>query len=504
MASHFNNAAWGGVVTGFRAISGLANALLAVRLIGLESYGHLAVLLSLFVLYLSLNTSLYTVLVTRLMSPAVAEDARVRAEILVSVSVLTACSIAFLALATGAAFWAVPSVLMLSEFQGMDMAFLAMGALVSLQILAALQAAIIEASGRLDLAMRAQLLGPFLLLVMLGISYLLNLSLTALDYVFMLCGAASVDLGLLWVIRRHGLRLMVLQAGAHASMARLIELFRSGGVLQAAMLMNLFLEPLNKFLLNHFLGPVAVTAYDLTMKVIWGIQGLFGAAMRVFLHLAHQDGAAVGRTYGQGIALIATPALIAHAVGAILLSWVAHRWVNMSAEELVFFYAIATLSNLGMIFVTPLYTSLISRGDLGFVFKSQAILALINTVTSPLAIPFLGLLGAALGLLISTAYNATAIYIRHGHLVGRLEGGESIFKRVAARFTATLVLFAIVLYMGVQGEPVIMWSMALLVCLFAIGVTEPLSRRLLGSALPMIMTITKGRKGNCDSGKERS
>ena len=175
----------------------------------------------------------------------------------------------------------------------------------------------------------------------------------------------------------------------HLPAWQLKELLHSGSVLQATSLMNLFLEPLNKLLLVSFIGPVAVTTYDLAMKVIWGIQGLFGASMRVFLHLAHQDSETVGRTYARVISLIAVPALIMHTVGAILLSWVAHRWVDIDASQLMLFYAIATLSNLGMIFITPLYTSLISRGDV-FVFKSQAILALSNTFISIVAIPFLG------------------------------------------------------------------------------------------------------------------
>ena len=479
MGEHFKNATWSGAVTGFRALSGMANALLAVRLLGVESYGHLAALLSVFVLYLSLNTSLYTVLVARLMSPAIAEDPRARSEILASTALVTACALSLLILMTGMAFWIAPPFLGLVKHQGMGLAFLMMAALVAVQILAALQAAIIEASGRLDLAMKAQLFGSFALLIMLCLGYLLHLSLTAPAYVAMLCASACVDLGLLWVVRRMMLRLLVLHAGASPSMARLKELLRSGGVLQATSLMNLFLEPLNKLLLNHFVGPVAVTTYDLAMKVIWGIQGLFGAAMRVFLHLAHQDGAAVGRTYTRVISLIAVPALIMHTVGAILLSWVAHRWVNIEASQLMIFYAIATLSNLGMIFATPLYTSLISRGDLRFIFQSQAILALTNTFISIAAIPFLGLVGAAIGLLIATIYNVSAIYFRHGHQVGRVVDMVSTFKQVAVRFIVTGSLFSVTLYLGAQGELGKFWSVVLLISLFAIGITESLPRRFL-------------------------
>lgn len=478
MVKHFKNATWSGAVTGFRAISGLANVLLAVRLVGVESYGHLAALLSVFVLYLSLNSSLYTVLVTRLMSSAIEGDPRTRAEILVSTALVTACSIALLILITCTTFLIAPSFLGFNANQGMNLVFLMMGALIGVQILNAFQAAIVEAAGRLDLAMKAQLFGPLVLLIMLGTSYLLHLSLTAQDYVMMLFATAIVDHCLLWIVRRIHLRLLVFQVGASANMAKLKELLCSASVLQATFLLNIFLEPLNKLLLNSFVGPVAVTTYDLAMKVIWGIQHLFGAAMRVFLHLAHQDSETINRTYAQVIFLIAVPALVMHAVGAILLSWVAHRWVDIDASQLMFFYAIATLSNLGMILITPLYTSLISRGDLKFIFKSQAILALSNTFISLVAIPFLGLVGAAIGLMTATIYNVIAIYFRHCSQVGRIVGMSSTFKSVAVRFIVTGTLFAVTLYFGAHGDLDTFWSLVLLIGLCAIGITKSLTRRL--------------------------
>ena len=478
MRGHFKNATWSGTVTGFRALSGLANALLAVRLVGVEGYGHLAALLSVFVLYLSMNTSLYTVLVTRLMSPSLAEDPRARSETLASTALLTACSLVLLILMTGMAFWIAPSFLGLVKPQGMNLAFLMMGALVAVQILAALQAAIIEASGRLDLAMKAQLFGPFVLLIMLCISYMLHLPLTVQDYVAMLCASACVDLGLLWVVRRMMLRLVVLQAGVSASMSGLKELLRSGGVLQATSLMNLFLEPLNKLLLNHFIGPVAVTTYDLAMKLIWGIQGLFGAAMRVFLHLAHQDGATVGRTYTRVISLIAVPALIMHTFGAILLSWVAHRWVNIEASQLMIFYAIATLSNLGMIFVTPLYTSLIGRGDLAFILRSQVTLALTNIVASTLFIPQMGLAGAAFGLLTACLYNVVAVYRRHVFLCGAPVGLQDSIRNLSWRISLIAGLFLLAILLGTAETANAPGMTAILIIIAVSLVREPLTTEL--------------------------
>jgi O-antigen/teichoic acid export membrane protein len=122
---------------------------------------------------------------------------------------------------------------------------------------------------------------------------------------------------------------------------------------------------------------------------------------------------------------------------------------------------------------------LISRGDLGFIFKSQAILALTNTSISIAAIPFFGLVGAAAGLLTATIYNVSAIYVRHAKLVGQLEGVTEMFKQVQARLIFTGALLSITLYLGAQGKLSEFWSVALLISLFAIGITESLPRRVL-------------------------
>jgi O-antigen/teichoic acid export membrane protein len=210
------------------------------------------------------------------------------------------------------------------------------------------------------------------------------------------------------------------------------------------------------------------------MKVIWGIQGLFGAAMRVFLHLADQDGETVGRTYTRVISLIVVPALIMHTVGAILLSWVAHRWVDINASQLMLFYAIATLSNLGMIFVTPLYISLISRGDLAFILRSQITLALTNIVASTLLIPLMGLKGAAFGLFTACLYNVIAVYKRHDFLFGAPVGLLSSIRSLCWRMSLMAGLFLLAILLG-RGEAANELGMIAILTIIAVSlVRDPL------------------------------
>jgi O-antigen/teichoic acid export membrane protein len=65
---HFRNASWGGFSAAFRAGYGLLNVLLSIRLLGVDSYGDVATLLAFFVLYASLNSSIFTVIVVKLMA----------------------------------------------------------------------------------------------------------------------------------------------------------------------------------------------------------------------------------------------------------------------------------------------------------------------------------------------------------------------------------------------------------------------------------------------------
>lgn len=478
MRGHFNNAKWSGAAAGLRAFSSLINALLAVRMLGVEQYGHLAVILSVFAFYLSLNAGFYTTLVARLMSPVVVGNPRAQSELLASTVALAAGSLIFLALLAGLLSWAAPSFLGLDKYQGMAIAYWMMPALVSLQMLALLQSAVIESAGRLDVAMKAQLVGPSVLLIMLSIVYLLHLSFSMQHYMATLCASAGIDICMLWIFRRMILRLPILYTGATPSYSALKKLLLSGSVLQAASLMNLFLEPMNKLLLSQFIGPAAVTTYDLAMKLIWGIQRLFAATMRVFLHFGHENGASINRVYTRVISLIAIPALIMHAFGAILLSWIAHRWVDLDASQLMIFYSIATISNLGMIVVMPFYMGLISRNDLGFIFRCQSVLALSNIIISASAIPFLGLTGAAIGLLAATIYNVVAIYLRHCDHVGRIDGIVTTLKDIAVRFLFTGIFFCMALYFGAQAELAELWLAILCIALFAIGMAEPLPRRI--------------------------
>ena len=478
MATLFRNASWSGVSAAFRAATGLFNALLAIRLLGVEDYGHVATMLSLFVLYLSLNASVFTALVVKLMTPTAVDEKH--AAMRAAASIFSAISIGVLVMVTLLLSGFASRLMSLEPGNALEAeiqrVILLMGLLTAIQIAVTLHSALIESASRLDLAMKSQLIGPTVVLALLATFFFAHLTLTASGYVAALCAGALTDLSLLGLVKRKVLPSSLFYWPTRNRLQGLVNLLKSGGVLQATSLMGMFLEPLNKLLINHFVGAAAVTIYDLAMKVIWGIQYLFGAAMRVFLHLGSQNEEAVGPTFTRVIALVGVPVVILHTIGALFLSWTAHHWLAIDATQLMIFFAIATLSNLGMIFIAPLYISLIGRGDLYFIFRSQAILAITNVVVTLALIPFIGLIGAAFGLLSATLYNVVAIYARCKASSDTLNGIGDILRMWQARYALTLLLFAAAILLGIRGVDSLMGPLVILLGLAAITVREPLAK----------------------------
>ncbi len=479
MQNHLQNASWSGAITGYRGLVGIANALLAVRLLGIENYGHIVTLLSVFVLYLSLNNSVYMAFVAKLMSPEVVENSVMRSEILVSAALITVCSISLLAAINYATYLISPFLFNLVKNPGMGLAFLMMGALVALQILSALQSAVIESTGRLDLAMKAQLLGPTLGVILLVMFFILHIPLSPKNYVAILCFSVAIDLFLLWVVRRLMLHLVIWQSGCRIRMQSIKSLLRSSSALQATALMNLIIEPLNKLLLNHFVGPLAVTTYDLIMKVISGIQALFGSAMRVFLHLANQQGITVGEAYARTISLITMPALTAHTIGALLMAWVANHWANIEATQLMFFYALASVGNLSIIFATPLFISLVSRSDLRFIFLNQSQVLIIKLAVSVALVPFVGLHGVALGFICASFYYLVTAYRRHQIIVGESSSLELTIYKNFGRFSFGFLLFFASIFLGLFATQVSFLWLTIILAIAVIIRRDPLVSLLL-------------------------
>ena len=464
MKQHISNASWGGIAAALRAGYGMLNVVLIVRLLGPEAYGQVAAPLSMFVFFCSLSTSLFTMLVVRLMSSAGDEGSR--KTLLSSGLAWVVCSLAALGI-VALGVWGA----------GLDTASLLvlMCVLSSIHIVGAFQLALIESTGRFDVATRSQLFGPFFILLILLAAFSGQILLSPLSYVAVLCIGAAVDLVSAWLSRRRFLRFGLEEICRRPVWQSLVTLLKSGSLLQATSLMNMFLEPFNKMLLSSFLGGTAVTIYDLAMKLIWGIQSLFSSAMRVFLHIASQDRQQLEGSYLSAIRLIAVPTVLLHVLACLLLVVLARYWLPLDSRDLTIFFAVATLPNFGMIVVAPLYNGLIGTEDMRFIFKTQATLAVMNVVASLLLIPVLGVLGAAFGLLLATLYNAAAILKKGRHLTGNVRLTEFVFRSLGARLPWACMLFVGAVYCGFNPESTLLLGLFLLLVVLIVLAREPAS-----------------------------
>lgn len=350
---------------------------------------------------------------------------------------------------------------------------------LSFQIGSAYNSALLEGIGRLDLTMKCQLIGPVVIFIVLGSMFLTGINVSGVEYALALCLGALTDFYLIFTARKKVIEIGCKFEISRSRLSELAKLVKSGFMLQGSSIMSLFLDPLNKFILNHYTGASVVTNYDLAMKLIWGIQSLFGAAMRVFLQISAEGHEAVSRAFSKMISLIAVPVVIIHSVAAILLSFVVRFWLKIDIIPIMSFFAIATISNFEMIYITPIFISLIGNGRLQFIFRSQAIVAATNIVISFLLVPYFGLTGAAIGLLCASSYNMIAVYLYHDRNVGKIEGILRSIRSVGLRYIGSIFLFIGGILSSISNVSYFYISTILLICYIVVLAKEPIAINLL-------------------------
>lgn len=475
----FRNASWNVIASAYRSGTGLLSALLAFRLLGAESYGNVAVIISIFALFQALASAVFIVLVPKLITARNARDLSEWNALCSAANLLALVSIAFVfSFAALVGYFADD----LRNFGWLNNEFwnlvrsglLVFALLTGLQIYSSLNSAILESSGRLDLAVKSQMLGPTVMLSGLVLILMFFKDFGILNYLAFLCLGSATDALMVWIIRRVVVAERLYLASWLDAVRCVPDLLKSGSAIQFSAFMNIFLEPLNKLLLSQFAGGSGVAAYDLAMKVIWGLQGLFGAVMRVFLHLKVQGAQVISATYIRLISLLAVPVVGGHIFGAILLSTYAHYGAPLDQWELMIFFGVATISNLCMIYISPLYVSLIAHDDRGFLFVNQVRLTLANVLASVSLIPLFGLIGAAIGLCLASLYNTFAIYVRFQKKIGPLHDFWKMIRALTSRYCIAAALFTALLVLGAQEVLNVAFLVSVLLAVLILLVREPL------------------------------
>jgi O-antigen/teichoic acid export membrane protein len=218
--------------------------------------------------------------------------------------------------------------------------------------------------------------------------------------------------------------------------------------LQGSRLINVFFDPFNKFLLNFYVGPASVSTYEIAMKIIFGIQGLFGGAFRTFLQLTNKmstDGAA---DYLKSLRFGLVPALLLHGIGGVFIVAITHFWLSSEISHLPLFYLLLVPASMTIIFIAPIYFALIGIRDLNFIFKMNFNLAVMNLIGSLILIPVWGIYGAAMGFTIAILYNAFMEYKRYLLMIGEIPMLKQEIKILLVPLVTGLLITLIILLIG--------------------------------------------------------
>lgn len=479
--SIFRNVGWGGVSAGVRLATGLVNLGLAVSLLGSAQYGHAALVAALAMIMLSAANSFFTIATSTLIS------ARSRGErpselqkgiegiwTFTAIVSLTVITIAVGFDAALARLWV---------YEGPDPLYAAqirkvvgiVGFATALQIITACNVALVESTGRFDLAARMQLVAPTFILVALAIALVGKAAITLPVYAWILVAATGSEAIAASVLRARlsgsiGFRVSL------SGIMRLPAMLRGAGKLQGANLVNVLFDPLNKYLLNRFFGASTVTHYDAGMKIAMGIQQLFNGAFRSFLQLSSRNAGEISNAFEKVIRMTWVPAVLMHGAAAAALALIGQFWLSREIATTLPFFGALLPASLGIIFITPLYFVLIGIGDLAFVLRMHVILAVVNLIAALLLIPRFGLFGAAAGLVIATVYNVYAAFGRYRERIGAIAGLSATLRAMSIRLcvAATVAMAASFAVLVARTSP-IYWLMelALLFIAVVIAVREP-------------------------------
>ena len=464
---------------------------MAIRLAGTSSYGYLALMLSVTAVYVAFINSVHTIAVTlaaeyRSIPEAVAERTRLFSAVWL-VTLLSVALLILFSLPLG------PVFIQTFVYSGDDAAvarqlsdlLVPVIALAACQLLVAGNVAVIEGLGRFDLAARAQLFGPPATFMLLATGFVANARVDIVDVGWSYLLGVMLELAVtMWTRLHMGYHRALLPSTR--ALGLIPDLLRSGLMLQGASLMNIFFDPFNKFLLNHFVGPASVTTYEIATKIVAGIRGLFGGAFRVFLQLSDKLSNDAGEDYMKVLHYGMVPAMLMHGAGCVLMVLMSRFWLGVEMKELSLFYFLLMPSSIGIIFASPLYGALIGIRDLAFIFRMHVNLAVLNLLASSLLIPFLGLYGAGAGLTLTTAYNAAAEYRRYIRMIGPMPEVGTELGRLKGRFAGSVAMTLVALAAAyVINDAMILLAVEAVVMagLAVLFITEPLTARMMNSVL---------------------
>lgn len=263
-------------------------------------------------------------------------------------------------------------------------------------------------------------------------------------------------------------------------------LLKQGLSLQGSRLVNVFVDPLNKYLLNLFVGAASVTVYEVAIKVITGIQGLFGGAFRTFLQLTNEMRINSGQEYLKSLRYGLIPALILHVISGVIIIYLSNFWFMEDTSTLPTMLFLMIPASVVIIFIAPLYFALIGIRDLKFIFHMNLNLAVLNVIGSLLFIPNFGVFGCAIGFTLAILSNAIMEYRRYVLKVGQIPTLGKEMAALAPKLALVTVIgicSLVVQNMFRASTSSIIIQAIILASLMLILLKEPLTSRMFGKVM---------------------
>jgi O-antigen/teichoic acid export membrane protein len=487
MPSLFKNASWGGISAAIRLVFGMANLFLAIRLVGSTAYGYIALMFSVAMIYLTFINSIHTIAVTHA-AELKKSDTSSHNELLKLFSAVWIFTVIACVFITALAFIFGDVFIHNFVYWGNNQALsdqlsttlLLVLNLLILQLLNASNVAIIESLGRFDLAAKAQVFGPVLAFFLYAAIFVISKTSLIHEIVLIAVLAALLDV-IFTTIVRWKMGYLSAYMPQESSLKLIPTLFEQGLSLQGSRLVNVFVDPFNKYLLNLFAGPASVTVYEVVMKVITGIQGLFGGAFRTFLQLTNEMRNNSGQEYIKSLRYGLLPALLLHAIAGVIIIYVNAFWFSKDTALLPTLLYLMIPASTVIIFIAPLYFALIGIRDLKFIFQMNLNLAILNIIGSLIFIPLIGVLGCAIGFSAAIFLNALLEYRRYVAKVGNISelGKEmNLLKPKLILITAMSLCSLIVQQISVLSSSSITIQTLILISLTYMLLKEPLAIRM--------------------------
>ena len=424
---------WGGFSALVRMGGGIVSVILAVHLLGSSVYGYFSLFVSLNMTWLTLNSGFFTS-VTRHLVFAYSQHSEQK-----NTSVVREASYLYVMLVAGLVLLATllfgNSAVVLIDGKGGSVGQEELKSVFWLIVLAHLMrlwttsnVSFIEGAGRFDVAARGQMLSPIIVLI-----YLLwcgfakgTLSLNHLAWAHLL--ASLIESVVMYVLARSIVLSNGKIIGRSNAWRMLSTLFQDGLRFQGAGLASMLVDPLNKIVLNHYLGPATVTAYELAVRTVNSVNTLFAAAFRGFMLLAPEPEIARDQ-YLKTVSQLFLPAVLLYAMaGTTLAALIFSRYLD-NGHNVIWLYLVMLPCGLAISLVAPLYHVLVARGQGAYILGLHLRLAVINVILSVVLVRFFGFMGAGIGALLATLYNAHSVHKRFNTTVAKVERMGELFIR---------------------------------------------------------------------------